>query len=83
MRAQLRRKIGDVKGALNDETVVARHNLDVTFGHTNKVSRKNVRLRSDHELDKYQQLVQEDPDTARNVFGTFFGNVQNEQVSDH
>lgn len=82
MRAQLRRKIGDVKGALNDETVVARHNLDVTFGHTNKVSRKNVRLRSDHELDKYQQLVQEDPDTARNVFGTFFGKVQNEQVSD-
>lgn len=82
MRAQLRRKIGDTRGALNDETVVARYNLNVTFGHTSKVSRKSVRLYSDHELDKYQQLIQEDPDTARNVFGTFFGKVQNKQISD-
>ena len=81
-RASLRRKVGDVKGALNDETVVARRNLDVSMGRARAATKKKVRLRSEHELDKYQQLVQEDPDTARNVFGTFFGKVQNERVPD-
>lgn len=81
-RATLRRKLGDVRGALNDETVVARRNLDVAMGHARPLSRTKVRLRSDHELDKYKQLVQEDPDTARNVFGRFYGKVQNEHTND-
>ena len=33
-----------------------------------------------HNQDKYQQLVQENADTARNVFGNFYGKVQNEKV---
>ena len=81
-RATLRRKLGDVKGALNDETVVARRNLDLATGQARPLSRTKVRLRSDHELDKYKQLVQEDPDTVRNVFGRFYGKVQNEHATD-
>ncbi len=81
-RAQLRRKLGDVRGAQSDESIVARRNLDLSFGQARPLSKTKVRLRSDHELDKYQQLVQEDPDTARNVFGNFYGKVQNRQVND-
>lgn len=81
-RASLRRKLGDVRGAQNDESVVARRNLDLAMGHARALGKKKVRLRSDHALDKYKQLVQEDPDTVRNVFGRFFGKVQNERIAD-
>lgn len=80
-RADCRRKIGDVRGAQADETIVARHDLDVAFGRARRTTHsKKVRLRSEHELDQYQQLVEEDPDTVRNVFGTLYGKVQNERV---
>lgn len=80
-RASLRRKVGDIRGAQNDETVVARRNLDLSFGKARALPRTKVRLRSEHELDQYQQLVQENADTARNVFGNFYGKVQNEKVT--
>jgi len=79
-RAALRRKIGDTKGALADETVIARRELDISLGRTKKTRSRKVRLRSEHELDQYQQLVEEDPDTVRHVFGTLYGKVQNEKV---
>lgn len=81
-RAECRRKIGDVKGAANDETVVAKRNLDIAFGRAKKTKNKQVRLRSEHELDQYQQLVTENTDTVRNVFGTLYGKVQNEKVDE-
>lgn len=81
-RAECRRKIGDIKGAQNDETIVARRNLDIAFGRAKKTRNKQVRLRSEHELDQYQQLVTENPDTVRNVFGTLYGKVQNEKVEE-
>lgn len=80
-RAECRRKVGDVRGAQADETVVARHNLDLAFGKARSVSKRKVRLRSEHELDQYQQLIEEDQDTVRNVFGTLYGKVQNEKVA--
>lgn len=80
-RAECRRKLGDTRGATADETVVARRNLDVSFARNRRTSTKKVRLRSEHSLEQYQHLVQEDPDTARNVFGTILGKVQNERVS--
>lgn len=79
-RAECRRKIGDLKGAQNDEAVVARRNLDLAFGRARPTQKKKVRLRSEHALEQYQQLVEEDPDTVRNVFGTLYGKVQNEKV---
>lgn len=79
-RAGCKRRIGDTKGALSDETIVARRNMDIAFGKARRTNGKKVRLRSDHALDQYQQLVEEDPDTVRNVFGTLYGKVQNERV---
>lgn len=79
-RAECRRKIGDVKGAVADETWVARRNLDLAYGKAKPTKGKKVRLRSEHALEQYQQLVAEDPDTVRNVFGTLYGKVQNEKV---
>lgn len=80
-RAELRRKIGDTHGALNDETVVARRNLDLTFGKKSSQKIKKIRKRSEHELEQYQQLVENETDTVRNVFGTLYGKVQNEKVN--
>ena len=79
-RSKCRRMIGDTKGALDDETVIARKNLDIAFGRNKKTTNKKVRLRSEHELDQYQQLVEDKQDSVRNVFGTLYGKVQNEQV---
>lgn len=80
-RAECRRKTGDVRGALNDESIVSRANLDLTFGQRRRPVRK-VRRRSDHSLDKYEQLVEEDADTMaaplRNLIaGDWVGKVQN------
>ena len=80
-RAECRRKVGDVKGALNDESYVARRNLDLTFGRNTHVRVKRVRTRSEHALEQYQALIEERTDTARNVFGTLYGKVQNEKVN--
>lgn len=80
-RAECRRKVGDVRGALNDESVISRAGLDLTFGKRRRPVKK-VRRRSDHSLDKYEQLVEEDADTLvspwRNlVAGDWVGKVQN------
>lgn len=79
-RAECRRAIGDNHGALADETYVARRNLDLAFGKARPGKARKVRLRSNHELDQYQQLVEEDADTTRNVFGRLYGKVQNEKA---
>ncbi len=79
-RAACRRKVGDKKGAVADETYVARRDLDLAFARAPRTKTKKVRLRSEHALEQYQQLIEEDPDTVRNVFGTMLGKVQNEKV---
>lgn len=85
-RAECRRKVGDTKGALNDESVVARANLDATFGQQKRRPVKKVRSRSDHSLDQYQQLVDdEENDSTGSVLGRLFANelfgkVQNKKT---
>ncbi len=85
-RSECRRNIGDIKGALNDESVVARAELDLTFGKRTRRPVKHVRKRSDHSLDKYQELVSdEDNDSTGSKFGRLFasdlfGKVQNKKV---
>lgn len=80
-RAECRRKIGDIRGALNDESVISRANLDITFGKARRPVKK-VRRRSDHSLDKYEQLVEEDADSLESPFSKilsdeWIGKVQN------
>ncbi|MBP3785312.1 MAG: tetratricopeptide repeat protein [Bacteroidaceae bacterium] len=76
-RARLRRKVGDNRGALTDETIVARSNLDLAFGQKRRRPVKEVRRRSDHELENYQQLMEDDSDTVRFIGGDMYGKVQN------
>lgn len=80
-RAECRRKIGDIRGALNDESVISRANLDMTFGKRRRVVKK-MRSRSDHSLDKYEQLVEDEADSLDSPFrkllsGDWIGKVQN------
>lgn len=79
-RAECRRKTGDIKGALNDETFVAKKNLDVAYAKAKTSKIQKVQVHSEHELDNYQQLMEEKLDTARNILGTLYGKVQNESV---
>jgi len=79
-RARCRRKIGDTRGAARDEARVYRADLDLMFGTGQRKPVKKVRKRSDHSLDNYQQLVEEDADTTHIYIGELFGKVQNRQV---
>ena len=80
-RAECRRKIGDTKGAIKDETYVTKQNLDLAYGKKPKNAIKKVRSRSEHALEQYQQLIDLEQDTTRNIFGTIYGKVQNEKVT--
>ena len=79
-RAKLRRKIGDFKGAVADETKVYKSDLDLMFGSARRTNIKKVRKRSEHSLDQYKQLVEEDPDTSKVYINDMFGKVQNRKV---
>lgn len=76
-RANCRRKIGDTKGALNDESKVARSQLDLIFGRKRRTPIKKVRQLSDHSLENYQQLVEDNPETPHRLIDQLFGKVQN------
>lgn len=84
-RAQLRRLTGDLRGARNDESVIARHNLDLAFAVPRRRHTRLVRLRSDHSLDHYDQMIQSDEEAADTirVFGdAIFGKIQNRKVEE-
>ena len=76
-RGALRRRIGDTRGAIADETRVARAGLDLVYRPGARKSIKKVRKRSDHSLESYRQLVEEEPDTTRSYVSELFGKVQN------
>lgn len=81
-RAESRRKIGDEDGALRDETYVARKNLDIAFARTKKTRSKKVRRRSEHALEQYAQLIEENADTTLLAGGNIFGKVQNDRAEE-
>ena len=79
-RANCRRKTGDIKGAVNDESVVAKAQLDMKYKPHQRRPIKEVRQRSEHSLDQYQQLVEETPDTTRRYVNQLMGKIQNRKV---
>ncbi len=85
-RAECRRKMGNVSGAISDETVVARAELDITYGKPSHRPTKKVRKRSEHSLDQYRQLVDdEENDSTGSHYGRLFaadlfGKVQNKKT---
>ena len=78
-RAKCRRRIGDVRGALADESRVQRAQLDFFFNARRK-SVKKVRKRSEHALEQYDQLIEEEVDSARTFITAYSGKVQNRKV---
>lgn len=79
-RAACRRKIGDTNGAIKDESFVARAQLDLKYKPHKRQPIKQVRKRSEHSLEQYQQLVEETPDTTRRYVNQLVGKIQNRKV---
>ena len=78
-RAKCRRRLGDVRGALSDESRVQRAYLDLFFSKPRR-SVKKVRKRSEHALEQYDQLIEEEIDSARTFITAYSGKVQNRRV---
>lgn len=80
-RADCYRALGEIRKAQRDEACVQSAQMDLFYNRsTSKGGVKAVRRRSDHELDRYDQLVEEDADTTRSYFSEFAGKVQNRKV---
>ena len=79
-RAQNYRKIGNTKAALADETCVQRAQLDFFFSQQKRSPIKKVKTRSEHELEQYQQLVEEPEDNLRVRLTATAGRIQNKKV---
>lgn len=80
-RGRCRRKVGDIKGAIADETAAARTRLDLTFKPGKRKPVKKVRKTSDHHLEQYQQLVEEEADTTQRYVRQLFGKIQHKHVA--
>ena len=79
-RAKNYRKIGNTKAALADETRVQRAQLDFFFSQQKRSPIKKVKTRSEHELEQYQQLVEEPEDNLRVRLTATAGRIQNKKV---
>lgn len=77
-RAEIRRKIGDVYGAERDEFKILKAQMAVASG-TYKSSGK-TRKKSEHNIDDYDKLVEEDTHEPDNQYvSEYRGKVQNKQ----
>lgn len=79
-RGQCRRKVGDIKGAIEDETIAAKTQLDMTFKPSKRRPIKKVRKPNEHNIEQYQELVKNEPDSSQRYVSELFGKVQNKQV---
>ena len=79
-RAKNYRKIGNTKAALADETRVQRAQLDFFFSQQKRSPIKKVKTRSEHELEQYQQLVEEPENSLRVRLTATAGRIQNKKV---
>ena len=78
-RAEIRRKVGDVYGAERDEYKILKAQMAVATG-TYKSSGK-TRKKSEHNIDDYDKLVEEDThETDNQYLSEYRGKVQNKQA---
>ena len=78
-RAEIRRKIGDNYGAERDEFKILQARMAVSSG-TYHASGK-TRKKSEHNIDEYDKLVEEDVQEAENEYANEYrGLVQNRQT---
>lgn len=78
-RAEIRRKVGDIYGAERDEYKILKAQMAVATG-TYKSSGK-TRKKSEHNIDDYDKLVEEDTHETDNQYvSEYRGKVQNKQT---
>ena len=77
-RAAIKRKIGDINGAERDEFKVLQAQLDAVQGKKRPV---RTRKKSEHNIEDYAALVEEDTHEEENEYvSEFRGKVQNRQT---
>ena len=78
-RAEIRRKIGDVYGAERDEFKILKAQMAVATGKYK--SSGKTRKKSEHNIDDYDKLVEEDTHETDNQYvSEYRGKVQNKQA---
>lgn len=81
-RAKARHKIGDTKGANKDEAYVISEQIAHRYGystHKKKNKPTKTRKKSEHNIDDYDKLVEDDENTKK-YESEFRGKVQNKNV---
>jgi tetratricopeptide (TPR) repeat protein len=80
-RAQCYRKLGMTKQAEQDEFRILKAQIDKRFGKQPRLSKKQMRKRSDEDIEKYNQLAMADEEESQQEYQSAWrGRVQNQKV---
>ena len=80
-RASCYRKLGMVKQAEADEFRILKAQIDKRYGHQPRLSKKQMRKRSDEDIEKYNQLAMADEQEVEHEYQSDYrGRVQNHKV---
>ena len=80
-RAQCYRKLGMTRQAEQDEFRILKAQIDKRFGKQPRLSKKQMRKRSDVDIEKYNQLAMADEEESQQEYqSSWRGRVQNQKV---
>jgi tetratricopeptide (TPR) repeat protein len=80
-RAACNRRLGNTKQAELDEFRILKAQMDKRYGHQPRLSKKQMRKRSDEDLEKYNQLVVADEQEVEHEYKSDYrGRVQNRKA---
>jgi tetratricopeptide (TPR) repeat protein len=80
-RAQCYRSLGMIKQAEQDEFRILKAQIDKRYGHQPRLSKKQMRKRSDEDIEKYNQLAVADEQEMEHEYQSEYrGKVQNRRV---
>ena len=80
-RASCYRRLGNTKQAEFDEFRILKAQMDKRFGHQPRLSKKQMRKRSDEDMEKYNQLVVADEQEVEHEYKSEYrGRVQNRKA---
>jgi tetratricopeptide (TPR) repeat protein len=80
-RADCYRRLGNTKQAELDEFRILKAQIDKRYGHQPRLSKKQMRKRSDEDLEKYNQIVVADEQEVEHDYKSDYrGRVQNRKA---
>ena len=80
-RASCYRRLGNTKQAELDEFRILKAQMDKRYGHQPRLSKKQMRKRSDEDLEKYNQIVVADEQEVEHEYKSDYrGRVQNRKA---